>query len=68
MLSLDENRVATSQSNMEESKSFKPLAKLLGVVGNWREWSFNFFTTLEGVTGPTAKALTKGVVNTARYR
>ena len=42
-----------------ESRSFKRLDKYTGVVAQWREWSFNFLTTLEGASGPTAAALTE---------
>ena len=42
-----------------ESRSFKRLDKYTGVIAQWREWSFNFLTTLEGASGPTAAALTE---------
>ena len=48
-----------SQLKSVESKYFKRLDKYAGVIAQWREWSFNFLTTLQGANGPTAAALTE---------
>ena len=40
-----------------ESKIFKRLEVFKGNAGSWREWSFNFLTTLGGNNGPVADAL-----------
>ena len=58
MLNLGGDHRVNSQSKVE-SKSFKRLDKFLGVMGSWREWSFNFLTTMEGLNGPVAKTLTE---------
>ena len=60
MLSLGGESVpVTPQVKSVESKFFKRLDKYTGVIAQWREWSFNFLTTLEGANGPTAAALTE---------
>lgn len=52
-----ESLPVTAKVKSVESKSFKRLDKYLGIIAQWREWSFNFLATLQGTNGPTAKAL-----------
>ena len=40
-----------------ESKTFRHLDKFVGTTGSWREWSFNFLTTLGGTSEPAVNAL-----------
>ena len=54
-----ESTPVTPHVKSVESKSFKRLDKYTGVISQWREWSFNFLTTLQGASGPTAAALTE---------
>ena len=46
-----------AQVKSVESKVFKRMEVFKGNAGNWREWSFNFLTTLGGHNGPVADAL-----------